>query len=102
MVLSVEVQRELYARFIIPGSDDELNLTANVTKPLHSAYSMKCQVDVSELWIPVYKEVVRMVLENCFRDLASVNYVDLHQHSTLELGVQSRVASIKAASVGNE
>jgi len=37
-LLPAEVQKELYDQFIVSGTDDELNLPANLTKPLHSAF----------------------------------------------------------------
>jgi len=69
-LLTKEHQIGLYQRFIASGAADELNLPANISKPLHAAFCSGFKESLCDLWIPVYKEVVKMVLTNCFLALA--------------------------------
>jgi len=65
-LLSGEHQKALYERFIVSGAEDELNLPANISKPLRTAFNSHSDESLGDLWTPVYKEVVKMVLTNCF------------------------------------
>jgi len=67
--LPVEVQRRLYDQFVKANAEDELNLPSAITKPIHAAILRPEDQVPGGLWIPVYQEVVKMVLSNCMPHL---------------------------------
>jgi len=97
-ILSNEFQRKLYQRFIVKDCHDELNLPAWISRPLHTVMENGGEFPAG-LWPPVFNEVMKMVIENCFPQLNSTDHefhsdITTQKHTNVVSHVSERAAKI--------